>query len=101
MNGTDIWDPSQQILNNKYDIMYRGIGSYVQFGGGKSVISVCTESSKNQKENMPHINWPTTYIWGGAQTHSAPPPQLFHPGADMPQSPFPMPLSVTSIINSI
>ena len=53
-------------------IVYRGVGSYPHAvgGGGKSV-SMCTESIK-QKENVPNINWPTSLILGGGNTHSAP-----------------------------
>ena len=48
-------------VNPRVVLLHRGIGTYPQLGvgvgGGKSVsISVCTESIKHQKENVPNIN---------------------------------------------
>ena len=53
-------------------------------------ISVCTESIKHQKENVPNINRPTTLMGGGGNTHTFPTCSL---GA-YPPPPFPTPVYV-------
>ena len=49
-------------------------------GGGCKAVSnnLCTESIKHQKENVPNINWPTTFIFfGGGGRQNTPPPPTF------------------------
>ena len=85
-----ILDTTYMYLDITIQHLIRGVGHDSLLGGGKSVgISLCRESIKHQKENVPNINWPITLIqvlgdqntlptasqflsWGGGRCHSAP-----------------------------
>ena len=55
----------------------QGVGSYPQLGAKHVSISVCTESIKHQKESVPNINWPTTWILYGEGQNTLWPPNFF------------------------
>ena len=47
---------------------------------------MCTESIKHKKENVPHINWPTTLILEGEGQNTVC-PQPFHGGGGVTPAP--------------